>query len=294
MALVWCVLQSEEALGRYAKPMQEQIQELRQLYLQLMKKVVGDFIYNRDQEDFTPLPPLSWVDMRTGRKHTLVTQADYKREGMIFPKQAHTMIGLKRLDNLQFCVEEILRQAVPGDLLEAGVWRGGACIFMRALLKAYGIHDRRVWVADSFAGFRAQDLLQEGLDPVETNYHSVSLEEVQAHFAAYDLLDEQVQFLPGFFDETLPQAPVQQLALLRLDADFYAPTQQILTSLYPRLAPGGFVIIDDYHIFESCRKAVQEYRVAHQIREPMRRIDLAAVYWQKEGEGALPLEGADL
>lgn len=262
--------------------MQDQLQELRQLYLQLMKKAVGDFIYNRDQEEETPLPPLSWVDTRTGKKHMILTQADYKQEGLIFPKQAHTMIGLKRLDHLQYCIEEIIQQKIPGDLLEAGVWRGGACIFMRAVLKAYGIHDRRVWVADSFAGFRDEDLLQEGLDPVQTNYHSVSLEKVKAHFQAYDLLDEQVQFLPGYFDQTLPQAPVQELALLRLDADFYAPTWQVLTHLYPRVVPGGFVIVDDYHIFASCRKAVQTYRHIHQIREPMQRIDFAAVYWQKK------------
>ncbi|PIQ26570.1 macrocin O-methyltransferase [bacterium (Candidatus Blackallbacteria) CG17_big_fil_post_rev_8_21_14_2_50_48_46] len=270
---------------------------LRQLYLELLKKVLGDFIYDLDATGSEKPPPLTWADPRTGRKYTLQTMAEYKYNGLIFPRQAHTMIGMKRLNNLQYCVEEALKQNIPGDLLEAGVWKGGACILMRALLKAYGINNRKVWVADSFAGFLPEDLKTSGLDPTSTNQNSISQEKVKAHFKAYDLLDDQVCFLPGYFHETLPEAPVEKLAVLRLDADFYNPTQEILTHLYPRLSPGGFIIIDDYHIFEECRQAVLDYRQTHQIKEPIHRIDPAAVYWQKKKENLtepLLLEKADL
>ncbi len=73
----------------------------------------------------------------------------WRMEGRDWPLLGHTMIGIKRLDNLQFCVERVLADDVPGDLIETGVWRGGATIFMRAILKAHGVTDRRVWVADS-------------------------------------------------------------------------------------------------------------------------------------------------
>jgi hypothetical protein len=262
----------------------------RQLYLDLLKRVLGDFIYDlgaaaKDEK----YPTMTWADTRTGRKHTLSTYADYKANGLLFPQQAHTMIGLKRLDNLQFCLEQILAQNTPGDLLEAGVWRGGACIFMRGLLKAYGETQRKIWVADSFVGFQASDLVNTNIDLEKTNYHSVSQAQVAEHFKAYDLLDEQVVFLPGFLDQSLPKAPIEALALLRLDVDFFNPTHEGLTWLYPRLSPGGFVIIDDYYAFEGCRQAVNTYRQAHQISEPLIRIDPCAVYWQKSksNQGAL-------
>jgi len=261
----------------------------RALYLDLLKRVLGDFIYDPGATPHEKYPPLTWADTRTGRKHTLSTYADYKANGLLFPQQAHTMIGLKRLDNLQFCLEQILAQQIPGDLLEAGVWRGGACIFMRGLLKAYGETQRKVWVADSFVGFQAEDLADTQIDLEKTNQLSVSQAQVAEHFKAYGLLDEQVVFLPGFLDQSLPRAPIKALALLRLDVDFYNPTLIGLKELYPRLSPGGYVIIDDYYAFEGCRQAVSDYRQAHQISEPLVRIDPSAVYWQKSksSQGAL-------
>lgn len=253
----------------------------RLLYLELLKRVLGDFIYDLDANPQEKYPPLTWADTRTGRKHTLNSYADYKANGLIYPAQAHTMIGRKRLDNLQYCLEQILAQGIPGDLLEAGVWRGGACIFMRGWLKAYGDTQRKVWLADSFVGFQADDLTDTQMDLEKTNQLSVSQEQVAAHFQAYDLLDAQVVFLPGFLDQSLPNAPIEKLALLRLDVDFYRPTREGLNWLYPRVSPGGFVIIDDYFAFEGCRLAVNHYRQQHQIHEPLVRIDPSAVYWQK-------------
>src|SRR5258707_5801015 len=82
---------------------------------------------------------------------------EQKANGLLWPACAHTMIGLKRLDNIQFCIEQVLAHNVPGDLIETGVWRGGACILMRAVLKAHGVTDRRVFVADSFEGLPMPD-----------------------------------------------------------------------------------------------------------------------------------------
>lgn len=88
------------------------------------------------------------------RNENMSTNAMKKKRaaGKDWPKCADTMIGLQRLENIQFCVETVLHDGIPGDCIETGVWRGGATIFMRGVLKAYGIHDRRVWVADSFEG----------------------------------------------------------------------------------------------------------------------------------------------
>jgi SAM-dependent methyltransferase len=179
------------------------------LYLDLMKKSLMNLIYDNDS------------DMMRGGQY----EKELKLYGGIWPSIAHTMIGLPRLNNIQFCIEDILAKNIPGDLIETGVWRGGATIFMRAALKAYRITDRTVWVADSFEGLPPTEYekdLNLRLDKVDCL--AVSLEDVQSNFSKYGLLDEQVRFLKGWFKDTLPIAPIEQLAILRLDGDWYEST----------------------------------------------------------------------
>ena len=205
-------------------------------------------------------------------------------EGAQYHETAFSMIGMRRLDNLQFCCEEVIRNRVPGDFIETGVWRGGAVIFMRAILKAYGIEDRTVWVADSFCGLPPPNSAKYPADRGD-HHHTidelrVSLEDVQSNFSAFGLLDSQVMFLKGWFSETLPVAPIARLAVLRLDGDMYESTIDALTQLYPKLSGAGYVIIDDYAI-PGCRKAVDDFRAQRGIKEEMKRIDWTGVYWQR-------------
>jgi O-methyltransferase len=196
------------------------------------------------------------------------------------------MIGMQRLTSLQHCVETVLADDIPGDLVECGVWRGGACILMRAVLAAYGDATRCVWLADSFAGVpradTANDKADKGSRPeLAAGILGVSQAEVRANFERYDLLDEQVRFLPGWFKDTLPDAPIDRIAVLRLDADLYESTIQALDALYPRLSPGGFCIIDDYHPIKACRQAVTDYRAKHGISAEIVDIDGNGVLWRK-------------
>jgi hypothetical protein len=197
---------------------------------------------------------------------------------------AHSMIGMRRMDNLHMCLESITADRVPGDLIETGVWRGGATIYMRGFLAAHGITDRAVWVADSFEGLPKPTLAQdEGQDFSKEvfPYLAVELDEVRALFARYELLDDQVRFLKGWFKDTLPTAPIEQLALLRLDGDLYTSTWDALKHLYHKVAPGGYVIIDDYRSFTGCKDAVDMFRMRHRINDPIVDIDPYAVYWRK-------------
>jgi O-methyltransferase len=194
------------------------------------------------------------------------------------------MIGLKRLDNLQYCVSEVIRRNVPGDLIETGAWRGGASIFMRALITAYGDQNRVVWVADSFAGLPRPDGRypeDAGDRHWEARPFDVSLEEVKANFERYGLLDERVRFLAGWFKDTLPTAPIDRLAVLRLDGDMYSSTMDALRSLYHRLSPGGYVIVDDYGAIANCKRAVDDFRAEHRISEQIHPIDWTGVFWEK-------------
>jgi O-methyltransferase len=202
--------------------------------------------------------------------------------GLDWPAEAETMIGVQRLDHLEECTVAVIEDQVPGDLVETGVWRGGASIFMRAVLKAYGETDRVVWLCDSFQGI-PDPVHEADIESRVVNHDDliVSLEEVQANFARYDLLDDQVRFLEGWFCDTLPDAPIERIALLRLDGDQYVSTMDALDALYPRLSSGGFVVVDDYGPIKACRQAVADYRDAHGITEPILDIDGSGAFWRK-------------
>jgi O-methyltransferase len=235
--------------------------------------------------------PLSRLIRARWERHGLVLMelpawdAAERAEGREISSCAETMIGLRRLDHLEACLEVVLRDGVPGDVIETGVWRGGAVIFMRAVLKAYGDEVRLVWAADSFAGFPPPDPEQYPDDRGARFWTrpelAVDVETVRRNFARYGLLDDRVRFLVGWFKDTLPTAPITQLALMRLDGDMYESTMDALVALYPKLAPGGFIIIDDFHYAASCRRAVEDYRAKHGIREPIEAADWSSVFWRK-------------
>lgn len=210
-----------------------------------------------------------------------------REAGQDWPARAESMIGLRRMDNLQDCVETVLRDAVPGDLIETGVWRGGATIFMRAVLKAYGDTERIVYAADSFQGLPAPDPHRYPADMGDRHHCQdrlrIGVDQVMANFRRYQLLDEQVRFLVGWFKDTLPAAPISELAVLRLDGDMYESTIQALEALYPKLSPGGFCIVDDYGAVPGCRQAVVDYRDRNGITEPITMIDWTGAYWRRIG-----------
>jgi hypothetical protein len=155
-------------------------------------------------------------------------------------------------------------------------------IFMRANLAAHEVRDRRVWVVDSFAGLPPIDRNCETF-AWERGDMAVSLDRVQSNFARYGLLDDQVTFLKGFFADTLPTAPIRQLAILRVDADLFQSTLDVLQNLYSSLSPGGYAIFDDYQNLSDCRRAIDEFRRDCGIREEIQPIDTRAVCWKKRG-----------
>src|ERR1700736_438635 len=206
--------------------------------------------------------------------------------GRDWPRDGETMVGLTRLRNLRQCIGDVIRSGVPGDLLEAGVWRGGGTIFMRAALKAYGDQERLVWAADSFQGLPPPNADRYPADAGDQHWTwsevlAIPLEEVQANFRRFGLLDDQVRFLPGWFQDTLHTAPIDRLAVLRLDGDMYESTKVALDALYPKLSPGGYAIIDDYKHLPGCKTAVDDYRREHGVREPIQDVDWTAIYWQR-------------
>ncbi len=195
------------------------------------------------------------------------------------------MIGMKRLSQLQECAEDVLAHNVPGDFIEAGTWRGGAAIFLRAILKAHGVGDRNVWVADSFEGLPPPEVKKYPADAGDYDYTSpilaVPLEQVKRNFARFGLLDGQVQFVKGWFRDSLPGLHDKKWSAIRLDGDMYESTMDGLKFLYPNLSVGGYVVIDDYGGLECCREAVHDYRNANGINEEIQKVDWTGLYWRR-------------
>ena len=260
------------------------------LYLDLMKRCLTNFIYgNAEQENISNKGVTKFLVNILFPPGTSLVKAkpfdpEKRKMGLDWPATAHTMIGMERLDNLQFCMERVLKEGVPGDFIETGVWRGGSTIFMRAILKAYGVVNRQVWVADSFQGLPPPDEARYPQDKGDVHHTidelKISLEQVKANFESYGLLDEQVHFLKGWFKDTLPLASINKLAVVRLDGDMYESTMDALKALYPKLSIGGYLIVDDYCI-KSCAQAVHDYRQQHDISEEIVLIDGTGVYWRR-------------
>lgn len=279
----------------------DMFQEPAHLYLDLLKKSLSFTLW---PEPLAPIQLFNFgrLPLKTRLPVSIITNilkstpyqvvfnrrvTDRQREeGKIWPVCAHTMIGMKRLNNLQECIETVIRENIEGDLIETGVWRGGACILMRGVLAAHGIKNRKVYVADSFEGLPKPDAHKYPADDgsrfhLYSAYLAVSKEEVAENFSKYGLLDEGVVFLKGWFKDTLPSAPIEKLSLMRLDGDMYSSTMEALTSLYPKLSEGGFCIIDDYGKIEACKRAVDDYRTQQGIHAGLKVIDQSGVYWRK-------------
>lgn len=270
--------------------------DLTTQYLDLLKKVLTGHLY--DEAAWLLLDPARKPKSAYERVRQTILRAlkrkslylvkqrafDPKQfdEGLQWPLIGYTMVGLRRLDNLQDCIERVLEHDVAGDFVECGVWRGGAAMFAKAVLNLHGAADRTVWLADSFAGMptpTAKDIGDPDLS--DSSFLAVSLDTVQANFRRFALLDERVKFIKGWFCDTLPTAPIERIAILRLDGDHYSSTMDALTALYDKVSVGGFVIIDDYHSFPTCSSAVHQFFADRKINPDLTPIDSHAVYWRK-------------
>lgn len=210
--------------------------------------------------------------------------SEKRLEGLDWPEKAHTMIGIKRLNNLHECLDYVRKNKIKGDFIETGVWRGGASIFMKYYNDIYGM-DRKVFVADSFEGLPIPDTKKYPQDFGDThhtiNFLKVSLDEVKENFKSYNLLDKNVIFIKGWFGETLKNNnEIQNLSILRFDGDMYGSAIDVLDNLYHKLTKNGVIIIDDYCL-QNCVKAVTDFRLANNITDEIKVVDKCGVFWYK-------------
>lgn len=258
----------------------DQLTDIRERYLQLVAKTLDGTIY----ED----APLAVIGPER-------FDARLREHGLDWPSVAFTMIGTKRLANLRMVIESVIGEHVPGDIVETGVWRGGACIMARAVLQAWGSSDRRVIVCDSFRGLPPPNAEAFPADKGSVFHEyadlSVSLDRVKSNFAKFGLLDDRVVFMEGWFKDTMALVPSKEIAVLRLDGDMYESTIDPLNALYDRMPNGGWVIVDDYHVVPSSKAALHDFLDARALTPVLNEIDGVGVFFRKNEHAFLRAKG---
>ena len=199
-----------------------------------------------------------------------------------------TMTTPPRIYALTRAVEYIARQPIDGAIVECGVWRGGSMMAVALTLLRLGVTDRDLYLFDTFTGMTepgeqdvkhtgesAADLLaRAGLD--SDDWAIATIDQVREAVLSVGYPEERIHFVAGRVEETLPAHAPAEIALLRLDTDWYSSTKHELEHLYPRLARGGVLVVDDYAYWHGARRAVDEYIEEHDLALLLNRIDYTA------------------
>jgi O-methyltransferase len=190
----------------------------------------------------------------------------------------YTMVLPRRLLSLRHLVEDLETRGISGDIVECGSWNGGSA----ALMGLYG--SRKVWVFDSFEG-----LPEPGENDGEwerkhyfKGWSQGDPAKVREAFRKLGVPTERFEIVKGWFDRTLPGAPIRSISLLHVDADWYESVKTVLETLYAKVERGGFVVLDDYGRFEGCRKAFDEFNRAREGgRLSLVKVDSSAYYFRR-------------
>ncbi len=199
---------------------------------------------------------------------------------------AYSMCMPTQMYNIIDCVEQALHDNIPGDLFEAGSWKGGMGILMKEILRRHDNHERQVWLADAWGQEFPAAVTDNDLDisPILNRLFvgSVTRDSVESNFREFLLYDDKVNLIEGYFKYTLPNVAVDSIAVLRLDADLYNSTMDALNHLYAKVSAGGYIIVDDYGIeLCDCKQAIHDFRDKHGINDPIHMVDLQCAYWRK-------------
>lgn len=226
----------------------------------------------RAEADATAAELEAMIQAKIEAKEALPVDVDPADGEIVELTTDYTMTSRDKRFALVAAVRHIARTNVPGDVVECGVWRGGSVHVVARTLDAEGVHDRDIHLFDTFEGMtepteedvqirdgRTASELLETSTKTKWIWAIASLEDVQEGLRTLPYPYERFHFVQGPVEETVPDQAPEQIALLRLDTDWYASTKHELDHLYDRLVPGGVLIIDDYGSWQGARKATDEF-----------------------------------
>lgn len=245
----------------------KEVLDIRSKYLNLLEMAVTGSLHD-EAGSIIPTAPDSIAPY----------DKENRERGRDWPPFGHTMIGHRRIRQFREAIFEVVDKKVPGDIVELGVWRGGTCIFGRALLDILNEKNRRVILFDAFEKL-------EGYGPI-SDFLAIPLEQVRHNFEKYGVLNDNVEFVKGTFEESLPRFfennKKMKTAILRIDANFYEAYKKALYYFYDTVPVGGIIIFDDYRSHPDAARAWIEFRTHHGIRDELNDIDDYSAWTRKE------------
>ncbi len=267
---------------------------MQERYLDLIKRFLIRYEFDEEIIEYRDLR--STTKFRHGLKMLLkflpddvfVLEKSKKRElserleGKDWPVTAESMIGLKRMNQLHDALRVIENEDIPGDIVETGIWRGGALIFAASFLEIYGVKGRKIFGCDSFEGLPKPSTaypVDLGDIHYQFDYLSVAIEQVRRNLKKYNVSLDSVTLVKGWFSDTLHKLDTDKVAILRLDGDMYSSTIEALEALYHKVAPGGFVIIDDFSL-KGANQAIVDFLNQRSIAVEFVKIDDTASYFR--------------
>jgi O-methyltransferase len=247
-----------------------------------LKKLFGNSESEAEDHPWTPTPSNSPDGLGFRTVYQLFPKIERQRDPSNYPDikddffwqtfekcKAYSLLSVEAFYNLYRSVEYLARNRVPGDFVECGVFLGGAILAISDFAHHFGIGDRQFFLYDTFAGFPAEtkELDLRG-NPVNFQKHPNFRGTVDSVIAQSLCAKEQFHIVEGMVEETLPRTKPSAISLLRLDTDYYESTRVELTELYPLLASGGVLIVDDYGLFQGARRATDEF-LEKQAKKPL-------------------------
>ncbi|MGE0821069.1 MAG: TylF/MycF/NovP-related O-methyltransferase [Candidatus Binatia bacterium] len=200
-------------------------------------------------------------------------------------KPSYTMVTSKNLANLYSLVQQLNRMDIQGDIVECGVWNGGSAAIMGlACLDGDKAKTRNMWLFDSFSGLPRPGAKDGELEKKAffEGWNKGEIEKVKQAFRKLGVPIDHVRIIPGWFEETLKTVSLRRVSLLHIDADWYNSVKVALETLYDKVVPGGFVVLDDYGYWEGCKKALDDYIAENGLRNiSLKRVDRIGAYFQK-------------
>lgn len=225
--------------------------------------------------------------------------SDFEEESSKIIKlvEQQTMTSIERLNSLINCTKYIVQNNIEGTIVECGVWRGGSMMAVAYTLQEVFSVDRDLYLFDTYEGMSpptgkdvthfnvGAEVLLNSQDEKEREAYIcyATLEDVRSNIYSTNYPQEKIHFVQGKVEDTIPSQAPEKIALLRLDTDWYESTRHELEHLFPRLVPGGVIIIDDYGYWKGCKEATDEYIETHKVPLLLNRIDSTGrigIKWQ--------------
>ena len=207
----------------------------------------------------------------------------------------YTMTSIEKMYSLYEAVNYIIARGIEGDFIECGVWKGGSAMLIAHVLNRLGVQDRKIYLYDTYegmsppteedvhilSGLSASEILERDYGGNSSLWCHAGISETKSNMESTSFPMSKIEFIKGRVEDTIPETIPKNIALLRLDTDFYESTLHELEYLYPLLSPGGIVLFDDYGFWEGQKKAVDQYFKTNNIRQLLHRIDYSGRIAQK-------------